>query len=34
VIGIVFWLALMGGQFDDLSRPGHSIFEDEDDFPV
>jgi len=32
--GWVFWKALHGGQFDDLERPGHSILEDEDDFPV
>jgi cbb3-type cytochrome oxidase maturation protein len=31
VTGIVFWLALMGGQFDDLERPAQSIFEDRED---
>jgi cbb3-type cytochrome oxidase maturation protein len=31
VIGVVFWLALLGGQFDDLERPGHAILGDEDD---
>ena len=29
-IGIVFWLALRGGQFDDLESPGLSIVLDDD----
>jgi cbb3-type cytochrome oxidase maturation protein len=34
LIGWIFWNALRGGQFDDLERPAHSVFEDEDDFPA
>ena len=30
VIGAVFWLALKGGQFDDLEGPGLSIVLDDD----
>jgi cbb3-type cytochrome oxidase maturation protein len=26
----VFWRALMGGQFDDLERPGRAILDDDD----
>jgi cbb3-type cytochrome oxidase maturation protein len=33
VIGVAFWFALQGGQFDDLERPAHSILDD-DDFPT
>ena len=33
LIGAVFWLALQGGQFDDLERPGHDVLKD-DDAPV
>ena len=29
-IGAVFWLALKGGQFDDLESPGLSIVLDDD----
>ena len=29
-IGAVFWLALRGGQFDDLESPGLSIVLDDD----
>lgn len=30
VIGAVFWLALKGGQFDDLEGPGLRIIADDD----
>ena len=30
VIAGVFWLALKGGQFDDLERPAHDILVDDD----
>ncbi|MHB8667331.1 MAG: cbb3-type cytochrome oxidase assembly protein CcoS [Burkholderiales bacterium] len=30
VIGAVFWLALRGGQFDDLESPGLDIVLDDD----
>jgi cbb3-type cytochrome oxidase maturation protein len=30
VIGIVFWLALRGGQFDDLESPGLKVLLDDD----
>ena len=30
LIGAVFWLALRGGQFDDLERPGFDILADDD----
>ncbi|MBK5104558.1 MAG: cbb3-type cytochrome oxidase assembly protein CcoS [Burkholderiales bacterium] len=30
VIGVVFWLALKGGQFDDLESPGLDIVLDDD----
>lgn len=30
VIGAVFWLALKGGQFDDLESPGLNVVLDED----
>jgi cbb3-type cytochrome oxidase maturation protein len=30
VIGAVFWLALKGGQFDDLESPGLNIVLDDD----
>jgi cbb3-type cytochrome oxidase maturation protein len=30
VIGAVFWLALRGGQFDDLEKPGLDIILDDD----
>lgn len=32
-IGAVFWLALKGGQFDDLEGPGLSIVLDDDNPP-
>ena len=31
VIGAVFWLALKGGQFDDLESPGLNVVLDDDD---
>jgi cbb3-type cytochrome oxidase maturation protein len=30
IIGGVFWLALRGGQFDDLESPGLSVVLDDD----
>jgi len=30
VIGLVFWRALEGGQFDDLERPAHDVLADDD----
>ena len=30
VIGAVFWLALKGGQFDDLESPGFNVVLDDD----
>ena len=30
VIGAVFWLALKGGQFDDLESPGLAVVLDDD----
>ena len=30
VIGAVFWLALRGGQFDDLESPGLDVVLDDD----
>jgi len=33
VIGAVFWLALKGGQFDDLEGPGLDIVLDDDKAP-
>jgi len=33
VIGAVFWLALKGGQFDDLESPGLDIVLDDDKAP-
>jgi cbb3-type cytochrome oxidase maturation protein len=30
VIGTVFWLALKGGQFDDLESPGLDVVLDDD----
>ena len=30
VIGVLFWRALEGGQFDDLERPGHDVLADDD----
>ncbi len=29
-IGVVFWLALKGGQFDDLESPGLNVVLDDD----
>ena len=29
-IGVVFWRALRGGQFDDLERPAHDLLMDDD----
>ena len=33
VIGAVFWLALRGGQFDDLESPGLDVVLDDDTAP-
>ena len=33
VIGAVFWLALRGGQFDDLESPGLDVVLDDDKAP-
>jgi cbb3-type cytochrome oxidase maturation protein len=30
VVGAVFWLALKGGQFDDLESPGLNVVLDDD----
>ena len=30
LIGVLFWRALQGGQFDDLERPAHDILTDDD----
>lgn len=30
IIGAVFWLALRGGQFDDLESPGLNVVLDDD----
>ncbi len=30
LIGVVFWLALKGGQFDDLESPGLKVVLDDD----
>jgi cbb3-type cytochrome oxidase maturation protein len=30
IIGVAFWLAVDGGQFDDLEQPGLSILADDD----
>ena len=30
LIGVVFWFALQGGQFDDLEGPGLSVIADDD----
>ena len=30
LIGVLFWRALEGGQFDDLDRPARAILEDDD----
>ena len=30
VIGVLFWRALEGGQFDDLERPAHDVLADDD----
>jgi len=30
VIGVVFWMALKGGQFDDLESPGLNVVLDDD----
>ena len=30
MIAGVFWLALKGGQFDDLERPAHDVLVDDD----
>ena len=29
-IGVLFWRALRGGQFDDLDRPAHDVLMDDD----
>lgn len=29
-IGVAFWAAVAGGQFDDLDRPGVDVLADED----
>lgn len=33
IIGAVFWMALRGGQFDDLEGPAHRILQDDDSPP-
>ena len=33
LIGAVFWLALKGGQFDDLESPGLTVVLDDDAAP-
>ncbi len=30
LIGVLFWRALQGGQFDDLERPAHDVLADDD----
>jgi cbb3-type cytochrome oxidase maturation protein len=30
IIGVVFWMALRSGQFDDLEGPAHRILQDDD----
>jgi cbb3-type cytochrome oxidase maturation protein len=30
LIGVVFWFALKGGQFDDLDSPGFKLIMDDD----
>jgi cbb3-type cytochrome oxidase maturation protein len=30
VIGIAFWFALQGGQFDDLERPGQAVLDEDE----
>jgi cbb3-type cytochrome oxidase maturation protein len=30
VIGVIFWMALRGGQFDDLEGPGLKVLMDDD----
>jgi cbb3-type cytochrome oxidase maturation protein len=30
LIGVLFWRALEGGQFDDLERPGVDVLMDDD----
>lgn len=30
LVGWVFWIALRGGQFDDLERPGIAVLDDDD----
>ena len=30
LIGVVFWRALSGGQFDDLDRPAQEVLMDDD----
>ena len=30
IIGVTFWLAVEGGQFDDLDGPGLSVVADDD----
>ena len=30
VIGVVFWFALQGGQFDDLERPGEAVLSEDE----
>jgi cbb3-type cytochrome oxidase maturation protein len=34
LIGAVFWLALRGGQFDDLESPGLDVVLDDDKSPL
>ena len=33
VIGVIFWMALRGGQFDDLEGPGLKVLMDDDTPP-
>jgi cbb3-type cytochrome oxidase maturation protein len=32
VIGVVFWFALQGGQFDDLDGPAHAVLDNDEGF--
>ncbi len=33
-VGLAFWWALRGGQFDDLEGPAHRVLLDDDDAPI
>jgi cbb3-type cytochrome oxidase maturation protein len=30
LIGVMFWFALQGGQFDDLERPGEAVLSEDE----